>query len=50
MDDEDLMEEENPNDALKFQVIVIDSNVQTRSPYIESRRLEVKEVWRIGIM
>ena len=33
MDDEDLTEEKNPNYALKFHVIVIDSGMQTRSPY-----------------
>ena len=33
MDDEDWTEEESPNDALRFHVIVIDSDVKTRSPY-----------------
>ena len=33
MDDEDWMYEESPNDVLRFHVIVIDSNVQTWSPY-----------------
>ena len=34
MDDEEWMYEENPEDASRFHVIVIDSDVQTRSPCI----------------
>jgi hypothetical protein len=41
MDDEDWTEEENPNDALRFHVIAIDSNVQTRSPYNRNAK-----IWR----
>jgi hypothetical protein len=33
MDDEEWTYEESPGDASRFHVIVIDSDVQTRSPY-----------------